>query len=226
MGKEILLAMFFLFLFFYSETHRGSLWVAEAHGPCAYLWISLASWCYTYSRNVNRILKYWPACVSFALQLGVTFQQSLVLGNTSHYPVNPSLMIGDYVTPGNGMSPQPYRQWSIAKPPRSTFCRKVKHLYNYSNNGNTNGIKNNLNSQKQSRRLVFSSPTSKPRLSSALRIVRTFNLSAQNSDIAYLHGGDASIDKELNFGIGLGLSLARNRSLLEARWRRLRAILS
>ncbi|KAL6260958.1 hypothetical protein P5V15_008486 [Pogonomyrmex californicus] len=42
--------------------------------------------------------------------LGVTFQQSLVLGNTSHYPVNPSLMIGDYVTPGNGISPQAYRQ--------------------------------------------------------------------------------------------------------------------
>ncbi|XP_043497710.1 histone-arginine methyltransferase CARMER isoform X1 [Polistes fuscatus] len=42
--------------------------------------------------------------------LGVTFQQSLVLGNTSHYPVNPSLMIGDYVTPGNGISPQTYRQ--------------------------------------------------------------------------------------------------------------------
>ncbi|XP_017760797.1 PREDICTED: histone-arginine methyltransferase CARMER isoform X4 [Eufriesea mexicana] len=42
--------------------------------------------------------------------LGVTFQQSLVLGNTSHYPVNPSLMIGDYVTPGNGISSQTYRQ--------------------------------------------------------------------------------------------------------------------
>ncbi|CAL1679152.1 unnamed protein product [Lasius platythorax] len=42
--------------------------------------------------------------------LGVTFQQSLVLGNSSHYPVNPSLMIGDYVTPGNGLSPQAYRQ--------------------------------------------------------------------------------------------------------------------
>ncbi|CAL1679153.1 unnamed protein product [Lasius platythorax] len=36
--------------------------------------------------------------------------QSLVLGNSSHYPVNPSLMIGDYVTPGNGLSPQAYRQ--------------------------------------------------------------------------------------------------------------------
>lgn len=58
----------------------------------------------------KKILKRVPACVSFALQLGVTFQQSLVLGNTSHYPVNPSLMIGDYVTPGNGISPQTYRQ--------------------------------------------------------------------------------------------------------------------
>ncbi|XP_066996970.2 histone-arginine methyltransferase CARMER isoform X2 [Anabrus simplex] len=35
----------------------------------------------------------------------------LVLGNTSHYPVNNSLMIGDYVTPGsNVLSAQNYRQ--------------------------------------------------------------------------------------------------------------------
>lgn len=35
----------------------------------------------------------------------------LVLGNTAHFPVNSSLMIGDYVTPGSGMlSVQGYRQ--------------------------------------------------------------------------------------------------------------------
>ncbi|GLH16419.1 Histone-arginine methyltransferase CARMER [Gryllus bimaculatus] len=35
----------------------------------------------------------------------------LVLGNTSHYPVNNSLMIGDYVTPGSTvLSAQSYRQ--------------------------------------------------------------------------------------------------------------------
>ncbi|XP_069693305.1 histone-arginine methyltransferase CARMER isoform X1 [Periplaneta americana] len=35
----------------------------------------------------------------------------LVLGNTSHYPVNNSLMIGDYVTPGSAMlGAQTYRQ--------------------------------------------------------------------------------------------------------------------
>jgi hypothetical protein len=43
----------------------------------------------------------------------VVFQQThqLVLGNTSHYPVNNSLMIGDYVTPGSAMlGAQTYRQ--------------------------------------------------------------------------------------------------------------------
>ncbi|XP_076343643.1 histone-arginine methyltransferase CARMER-like isoform X2 [Tachypleus tridentatus] len=32
-------------------------------------------------------------------------QQQVVLGNTSHFPVNNSLMIGDYVTPGNIVMP-------------------------------------------------------------------------------------------------------------------------
>jgi hypothetical protein len=46
---------------------------------------------------------------SFLIQLGVTFQQSLVLGNTSHYPINTNLMIGDYVAPGSGGSLHTYR---------------------------------------------------------------------------------------------------------------------
>ena len=43
----------------------------------------------------------------------VVFQQThqLVLGNTSHYPVNNSLMIGDYVTPASTvLGAQTYRQ--------------------------------------------------------------------------------------------------------------------
>jgi len=160
--------------------------------------------------------------VTFALQLGVTFQQSLVLGNTSHYPVNPSLMIGDYVTPGNGISPQAYRQWSMAKSFLAEYSRKVK-LQNDRNSCSSIGdIGNN---SKQGRKLVFSSPTSKLRLSSAVRILNTVDLANFNSDFS--HSNVAYSNKSTaSSGFAFDWNPVRNKSQWEARWKRLRAVLS
>lgn len=165
--------------------------------------------------------------MSFALQLGVTFQQSLVLGNTSHYPVNPSLMIGDYVTPGNGISSQTYRQWSMAK----SFCTEYSHSakqlndrHSTSSNGDTS------NNNKQNRKLVFSSPASKLRLSSAVRILNAVNLANFNTNIGHVNGSSnnfAYINKVIiGSGFGFGWSARRNKSQWEARWRRVRTVLS
>lgn len=162
--------------------------------------------------------------MTFALQLGVTFQQSLVLGNSSHYPVNPSLMIGDYVTPGNGLSPQVYRQWSTAKSFLAEYCRKVKQLQNDRNS--CSSIGNNGNNSKQSRKLVFSSPASKLRLSSAVRILSTVDLANFNPDFG--HNNVAYSSKStVRHGFALDWNPVRNnRSQWEARWKRLRAVLS
>jgi len=158
--------------------------------------------------------------VTFALQLGVTFQQSLVLGNTSHYPVNPSLMIGDYVTPGNGISPQ-YRQWSMAKSFLAEYSRKVKQLQNDRNNCSSIGDVGN--NSKQSRKLVFSSPASKLRLSSAVRILSTVDLANFNPDFDH---GSAAYTNKAGPGFAFDWNPARNKSQWEARWKRLRAVLS
>lgn len=173
----------------------------------------------------KKILKRVPACVSFALQLGVTFQQSLVLGNTSHYPVNPSLMIGDYVTPGNGISPQTYRQWSMAKSFCIEYSRKVKQLQNdprHSNSSNTGDKGNN----KQSRKLVFSSPASKLRLaSSAVRILHAVDLTSLEPHFDHSGNNVAYLSKPtVNSVFGFGWGSGRNNSQWEARWRRLRVI--
>lgn len=161
--------------------------------------------------------------MTFALQLGVTFQQSLVLGNTSHYPVNPSLMIGDYVTPGNGISPQAYRQWSMAKSFLAEYSRKVKQLQNDRNSCSSIGdIGNN---SKQGRKLVFSSPISKLRLSSAVRILSTVDLANLNSDFS--HSNVAYSNKNTaSPGFAFDWNPVRNNSQWEARWKRLRAVLS
>jgi len=158
--------------------------------------------------------------VTFALQLGVTFQQSLVLGNTSHYPVNPSLMIGDYVTPGNGISPQAYRQWSMAKSFLAEYSRKVK-LQNDRNS--CSSIGDIVNNSKQGRKLVFSSPTSKLRLSSAVRILNTVDLANFNSDFSNVAYSNKSIASS---GFAFDWNPVRNKFQWEARWKRLRAVLS
>lgn len=162
--------------------------------------------------------------MTFALQLGVTFQQSLVLGNTSHYPVNPSLMIGDYVTPGNGISPQTYRQWSMAKSFLAEYSRKVKQLQNDRNN--CSSIGDTGSNSKQSRKLVFSSPASKPRLSSAVRILSTVDLANFNSDFGYsnvVHSNKNTVGPEFAFD---WTSPVRDKYQWETRWKRLRAVLS
>lgn len=185
----------------------------------------------------KRILKLFfrlPACFS-RLQLGVTFQQSLVLGNTSHYPVNPSLMIGDYVTPGNGISPQTYRQWSMLKSFKNDYYRKTKQLQATDNRNIhhqrqtsfCNGVANNVNGnnrQASGRRLVFSSPQCKLRLSSAVRILHAANFNDQNPTATKILE-DSNIVRMFGHATDNWIQ-GRFNATWEARWRRLRAVLS
>jgi len=109
----------------------------------------------------------------------------------------------------------------MAKSFLAEYSRKVKQLQNDRNNSSSIGdIGNN---SKQGRKLVFSSPTSKLRLSSAVRILSTVDLANFNSDfsynnVAYSNKSTASPEFDWN--------PVRNKSQLEARWKRLRAVLS
>ncbi|KYN27723.1 Histone-arginine methyltransferase CARMER [Trachymyrmex cornetzi] len=81
------------------------------------------------------------------------------------------------------------------------------------------------NNSKQGRKLVFSSPTSKLRLSSAVRILSTVDLANFNSDFS--HNNVAYSNKSTaNPEFAFDWNPVRNKSQLEARWKRLRAVLS
>lgn len=159
----------------------------------------------------------------FTLQLDVNFQQSLVLGNTSHYPVNPSLMIGDYVTPCNGIPQQAYRQWSLAKSYSPDYFRKVKQIPGESRPYSSEKSDNHGNNRK-SHRLMFSSPTSKLRLSSATRILDAFDLHHVNP-IPTLNDVGHSKKDSVDSLIKPGWKSSKNDSLWDAR-SKLRAIIS
>lgn len=68
------------------------------------------------------------------------------------------------------------------------------------NSGNINTISN-----RQNRRLVFSSPTSKLRLSSAVRILHATNLNEINYDLKLKEARMRFIDKTLDNSIDFGL---------------------
>ena len=198
-------------------------------------------------------------CLS-RLQLGVTFQQSLVLGNTSHYPVNPSLMIGDYVTPGNGISPQTYRQWSTAKSFRIENSRKTKqlqcinnrhhnhrhpsyhshhhhhhhhhhHRFRHRHTNVYNGVNVNAtgSNRQTNRRLVFSSPVSKLRLASAVRVLHAddfANLDTSTKLVKPIVDRVGRANTTSNSIIEFGWLSRRLNTAWGLRWRRLHAVLS
>lgn len=112
----------------------------------------------------------------------------------------------------------------MAKSFCTEYSRKVKQLQNDPRHSNSSNVGDKGNS-KQSRKLVFSSPASKLRLASAVRILHAVDLTSlephfdhSGNSVAYL--SKPTIDSVFGFGWGSG----RNNSQWEARWRRLRAI--
>lgn len=110
----------------------------------------------------------------------------------------------------------------MAKSFLAEYSRKVKQLQNDRNSCSSIGdIGNN---SKQGRKLVFSSPMSKLRLSS-VRILGTVDLANLNSgfshsNIAYSNESIASP------GFAFDWNSVGDKSQWEARWKRLRAVLS
>lgn len=140
------------------------------------------------------------------------------------------------------------------------YSRKLKHhqqqqqpqdnnqRQSITNSRCNNGYINNTINNRQNRRLVFSSPTSKLRLSSAVRILHATNLNEFNYDIKFKEARMRFVDKTFDNGIDFGLppSLLRNNNYYynnnnfnnnnninnsnnlswDSRWRKLRAIFS
>lgn len=111
----------------------------------------------------------------------------------------------------------------MAKSFLAEYSRKVKQLQNDRNSCSSIGdIGNN---SKQGRKLVFSSPISKLRLSSAVRILSTVDLANLNSDFS--HSNVAYSNKSIaSPGFAFDWNPVRNNFQWEARWKRLRAVLS
>uniref|UniRef100_A0A0C9R8V8 CglA protein n=1 Tax=Fopius arisanus TaxID=64838 RepID=A0A0C9R8V8_9HYME len=107
----------------------------------------------------------------------------------------------------------------MAKSHRIDYTRKTKQLHGTSNSRQKLIVNsNNSNINRQDRRFVFSTPASKLRLSSAVRILHSTDdeFTAKSSDKR------AKIND-----IGLRWMSGKNHNLLwETRWKRLRAILS
>lgn len=98
----------------------------------------------------------------------------------------------------------------------------MKQLQNDRNNCSSIGDIGNNN--KQSRKLIFSSPASKLRLSSAVRILSTVDLASFNPDFNY--NNVAYSNKNISPNFMFDWNPGRNKSQWEARWKRLRAVLS
>lgn len=116
----------------------------------------------------------------------------------------------------------------MAKSFCTEYSHKAKQLQSDRHSGSSSGDPSGNN--KQTRKLVFSSPASKLRLSSAVRILQAVSLANlngpnighnnNNNNVAYLN------KTIVGSGFGFGWSARRNKSQWEARWRRLRAVLS
>lgn len=136
-------------------------------------------------------------------------------------------MIGDYVTPCNGIPPQAYRQWSRAK----NFCRyytssklikQLKNENNHYHRSYRNDDRMNCHdsdNKKQCRRLMFSSPISKLHLSSSTRIFEIMDNLHQHNDNFY--STNSMIDKLIKFG----WNSSKNYSYWDARSNGLRTAL-
>ena len=113
-----------------------------------------------------------------------------------------------------------------------SFCTEYSHMAKQlSERHSTSSSEDISNNNKQSRKLVFSSPASKLRLSSAVRILNAVNLANLNTNIGHVNGNSnnnfAYFNKVIiGSGFGFGWSARRNKSQWEARWRRVRTVLS